>query len=245
MTSTNDNQRTGRHTVTRSRRAASTRKTVESSESARPLPGSWPAAQPATSPAAAPAASPSEQAAQPTSRREQQQDGHQPSERRLVERHPGERHSGERPPSEAELARREEVKQYPYVAITLGASGIHPATSRLISLDAVTYNDAGEIGEATYLVFCPDSDPGPKHHHGLSHEEVAAGIPFSKALKRIDRIIDDRTIIVHDATVTWGFLVSEARRAMTAAARQNRSRNRNGRNRSRRIKVGQIGRAHV
>ena len=235
MTSTNDNQRTGRHTVTRSRRAASTRKTVDSSESARPLPGSWPAAQPATSPAAAPAASPSEQAPQPTSHREHQQDGHQPSERRL-----GERHSGERPPSEAELARREEVKQYPYVAITLGASGIHPATSRLISLDAVTYNDAGEIGEATYLVFCPDSDPGPKHQHGLSHEEVAAGIPFSKALKRIDRIIDDRTIIVHDATVTWGFLVSEARRAMTAAARQNRSRNRNGRNRSRRIKVGHI-----
>src|SRR5699024_7977319 len=134
-------------------RAASTRKTVESSESARPLPGSWPAAQPATSPAAAPAASPSEQARQPTSRREQQQDGHQPSERRLGERRLGERHSGERPPSEAELARREEVKQYPYVAITLGASGIHPATSRLISLDAVTYNDAGEIGEATYLVF--------------------------------------------------------------------------------------------
>src|SRR5699024_11824218 len=54
------------------------------------------------------------------------------------------------------------------------------------------------------------------------------------------RILDDRTLIVHDATVTWGFLVSEARRAMTAAARQNRSRNRNSRNRSRRIKVGHI-----
>ena len=104
----------------------------------------------------------------------------------------------------------------------------------------MTYNAEGEIGEATFLVFCPDSDPGPKHQHGLSHEEVSAGIPFSKALKRIDRIIDDRTIIVHDATVTWGFLVSEARRAMTAAARQNRSRNRNGRSRSRRIKVGHI-----
>ncbi|PQM75851.1 DNA polymerase III subunit epsilon [Corynebacterium sp. J010B-136] len=124
--------------------------------------------------------------------------------------------------------------------MSLGASGIHPATSRLISFDAVTYNAEGEIGEATFLVFCPDSDPGPKHQHGLSHEEVSAGIPFSKALKRIDRIIDDRTIIVHDATVTWGFLVSEARRAMTAAARQNRSRNRNGRSRSRRIKVGHI-----
>ena len=230
MTSTNDNQRTGRHTVSRSRRAASARKAAESSETARPLPGSWPAAQPGT-PAPATAAADSS---------EQDLASAKSPEHNSSERQHGERQHGERRPSEAELARREAVQQFPYVAVSLGASGIHPATSRLISFDAVTYNAEGEIGEATFLVFCPDSDPGPKHQHGLSHEEVSAGIPFSKALKRIDRIIDDRTIIVHDATVTWGFLVSEARRAMTAAARQNRSRNRNGRSRSRRIKVGHI-----
>ncbi len=230
MTSTNDNQRTGRHTVSRSRRAASARKAAESSETARPLPGSWPAAQPGT-PAPATAAADSS---------EQDLASAKSPEHNSSERQQGDRQHGERRPSEAELARREAVQQFPYVAVSLGASGIHPATSRLISFDAVTYNAEGEIGEATFLVFCPDSDPGPKHQHGLSHEEVSAGIPFSKALKRIDRIIDDRTIIVHDATVTWGFLVSEARRAMTAAARQNRSRNRNGRSRSRRIKVGHI-----
>lgn len=225
MTSTNDNQRTGRHTASRSRRAASARKAAESSETARPLPGSWPAAQPGTPAPATAAADSSEQDL---------------ASAKSPEHNSSERQHGERRPSEAELARREAVQQFPYVAVSLGASGIHPATSRLISFDAVTYNAEGEIGEATFLVFCPDSDPGPKHQHGLSHEEVSAGIPFSKALKRIDRIIDDRTIIVHDATVTWGFLVSEARRAMTAAARQNRSRNRNGRSRSRRIKVGHI-----
>lgn len=235
MTSTNDNQRTGRHTVSRSRRAASARKAAESSETARPLPGSWPAAQPGTPAPATPAADSSEQNLASAKSPE-----HNSSERQRGDRQHGERQHGERRPSEAELARREAVQQFPYVAVSLGASGIHPATSRLISFDAVTYNAEGEIGEATFLVFCPDSDPGPKHQHGLSHEEVSAGIPFSKALKRIDRIIDDRTIIVHDATVTWGFLVSEARRAMTAAARQNRSRNRNGRSRSRRIKVGHI-----
>ena len=235
MTSTNDNQRTGRHTVSRSRRAASARKAAESSETARPLPGSWPAAQPGTPAPATAAAASSEQDLASAKSPE-----HNSSERQQGDRQHGERQHGERRPSEAELARREAVQQFPYVAVSLGASGIHPATSRLISFDAVTYNAEGEIGEATFLVFCPDSDPGPKHQHGLSHEEVSAGIPFSKALKRIDRIIDDRTIIVHDATVTWGFLVSEARRAMTAAARQNRSRNRNGRSRSRRIKVGHI-----
>ena len=235
MTSTNDNQRTGRHTVSRSRRAASARKAAESSETARPLPGSWPAAQPGTPAPATAAADSSEQDLASAKSPE-----HNSSERQQGDRQHGERQHGERRPSEAELARREAVQQFPYVAVSLGASGIHPATSRLISFDAVTYNAEGEIGDATFLVFCPDSDPGPKHQHGLSHEEVSAGIPFSKALKRIDRIIDDRTIIVHDATVTWGFLVSEARRAMTAAARQNRSRNRNGRSRSRRIKVGHI-----
>ena len=235
MTSTNDNQRTGRHTVSRSRRAASARKAAESSETARPLPGSWPAAQPGTPAPATAAADSSEQDLASAKSPE-----HNSSERQQGDRQHGERQHGERRPSEAELARREAVQQFPYVAVSLGASGIHPATSRLISFDAVTYNAEGEIGEATFMVFCPDSDPGPKHQHGLSHEEVSAGIPFSKALKRIDRIIDDRTIIVHDATVTWGFLVSEARRAMTAAARQNRSRNRNGRSRSRRIKVGHI-----
>ena len=235
MTSTNDNQRTGRHTVSRSRRAASARKAAESSETARPLPGSWPAAQPGTPAPATAAADSSEQDLASAKSPE-----HNSSERQQGDRQHGERQHGERRPSEAELARREAVQQFPYVAVSLGASGIHPATSRLISFDAVTYNAEGELGEATFLVFCPDSDPGPKHQHGLSHEEVSAGIPFSKALKRIDRIIDDRTIIVHDATVTWGFLVSEARRAMTAAVRQNRSRNRNGRSRSRRIKVGHI-----
>src|SRR5690625_4592514 len=235
MTGTNDNQRTGRHTVSRSRRAASARKAAESSETARPLPGSWPAAQPGTPAPATAAADSSEQDLASA-----KSPAHNSSERQQGDRQHGERQHGERRPSEAELARREAVQQFPYVAVSLGASGIHSSTSRLISFDAVTYNAEGEIGDATFLVFCPDSDPGPKHQHGLSHEEVSAGIPFSKALKRIDRIIDDRTIIVHDATVTWGFLVSEARRAMTAAARQNRSRNRNGRSRSRRIKVGHI-----
>lgn len=236
MTSTHDEQLPGRHTVTRSRRAASARKAAENSanpqsaeksQDSRPIPGSWPAAKPSS-------AKPGE--VKPNeSKPDDEQQSAQPSNHSE-----GQEQRRQRQPSEAELARREAVAKFPFVAVTLGASGIHPSTSRLISFDAVTYNAEGEIGEATHIVFSPDSDPGPKHQHGLTHEEVAAGIPFSKALKRVDRVVDGRTLIVHDATVTWGFLVSEARRAMTAAARQNRSRNRNNRNRSRRIKVGHI-----
>lgn len=235
MTSTHDEQRPGRHTVTRSRRAASARKAAEKSEKtpeSRPIPGSWPAAKPSGDKPGE--AKPGEVKPNENKPDEEQQSA-QPSDH-----NEGQEQRRQRQPSEAELARREAVAKFPFVAVTLGASGIHPSTSRLISFDAVTYNADGEIGEETHIVFSPDSDPGPKHQHGLTHEEVAAGIPFSKALKRVDRVVDGRTLIVHDATVTWGFLVSEARRAMTAAARQNRSRNRNNRNRSRRIKVGHI-----
>lgn len=235
MTSTHDEQRPGRHTVTRSRRAASARKAAENPEKtpeSRPIPGSWPAAKPSGDKPGE--VKPGEVKPNENKPDEEQQSA-QPSDH-----NEGQEQRRQRQPSEAELARREAVAKFPFVSVTLGASGIHPSTSRLISFDAVTYNAEGEIGEATHIVFSPDSDPGPKHQHGLTHEEVAAGIPFSKALKRVDRVVDGRTLIVHDATVTWGFLVSEARRAMTAAARQNRSRNRNNRNRSRRIKVGHI-----
>lgn len=135
----------------------------------------------------------------------------------------------------------ESVQRFPFIALTVQASGIHPATSRLITLDAVTFNDAGVHGEEFHAVFDPDGDCGPTHQHGLTPEEVADGIKFSTVLKKLDALIDDRTLILHDTSYTWGFVVSEARRAMTAAARQNRARSRGrNRNRRRRQKVGHI-----
>ncbi|WP_296206275.1 DNA polymerase III subunit epsilon [uncultured Corynebacterium sp.] len=130
---------------------------------------------------------------------------------------------------------------FPFVALTVQTTGIHPSTARLVALDAVTFNAAGKVGQDFHAVLNPGSDPGPRHLHGLSHEEVSAGQSFSRILKPLDRLLDGRTLIVHDTPFAWGFVVSEARRAMTAAARQNRSRNRNrGNNRRRRQKVGHV-----
>ncbi|MDR7330782.1 exonuclease domain-containing protein [Corynebacterium guangdongense] len=141
-----------------------------------------------------------------------------------------------------EAQRLEAVEAFPYVALVAHSSGIHPSTSRLISLDVLTFNDEGEVGESQHMVINPgpDADPGPVHQHGLTHEEVAEGRRFSQVLKTLDRFIDDRTLVVHNAARTWGFVVSEARRAMNAAARANRSRGR-GRGRGRRRqRVGHV-----
>lgn len=132
--------------------------------------------------------------------------------------------------------------EFPYVALTVLTTGIHPATGRIVAIDAVAFNDAGELGDDFHAVLNPDSDPGPRHQHGLTPEEISGGQSFSRILKPLDRFLDGRELIVHDTPYTWGFIVSEARRAMIAAARQNRARNRN-RNRGgrrRRQKVGHV-----
>lgn len=140
-----------------------------------------------------------------------------------------------------EAARLERVAAYPFIALSIQTTGIHPSTGRIITIDALTYNAAGDTDQEFHAVLNPETDPGPRHQHGLDVEEVEAGQAFAKVLKPLDRLIDGRTLVVHDAPYTWGFLVSEARRAMTAAARANRARSRNrGRGRRRRQKVGHV-----
>ncbi|MHA2787837.1 DNA polymerase III subunit epsilon [Corynebacterium sp. S7] len=127
---------------------------------------------------------------------------------------------------------------HPFVAVHVQATGIHPSTGRLLTIDVVTFDDTGATGEEFHAVFNTGGDPGPRHMHGVAFEEFEQAARFSRHLKALDKLIDDRTLVVHDAPKVWGFLVSEARRAMNAAARANRSRNR-GRGR-RRQRVGHV-----
>ncbi|QYH20496.1 DNA polymerase III subunit epsilon [Corynebacterium aquatimens] len=124
---------------------------------------------------------------------------------------------------------------YPFVALHMQSAGIHPSTGRLLTLGAVTFDDAGRIGEEFHQVFNPGCDPGPRHTHGLEPGDFAQAPRFSRFLRTLDKLIDDRLLILHDSPTEWGFLVSEARRAMNAAARANRSRGRRGGRRRQRV----------
>lgn len=127
---------------------------------------------------------------------------------------------------------------YPYVALFTQATGIHPSTGRLLTVDAVTFDAAGRVGEEFHAVLNPGTDPGPAHTHGLTPHDFAQAPRFSRYLRALDKLIDGRVLVTHDSPVTWGFVVSEARRAMNAAARANRSRR--GRGNKRRQRVGHV-----
>ena len=110
-------------------------------------------------------------------------------------------------------------ESYPYVALSAQTTGIHPSTGRILTIDAVTFDDGGRVGEEFHAVINPGCDPGPRHTHGLSTHEVAQAPRFTRFLKSLDKLLDDRVLVTFDTPTTWGFIVSEARRAMSAAAR--------------------------
>ncbi|WP_301925453.1 DNA polymerase III subunit epsilon [Corynebacterium glaucum] len=127
---------------------------------------------------------------------------------------------------------------HPYVVLNAQTTGIHPGTGRLLTLDAVTFNEAGEIGEEFHQVFNPGCDPGPRHIHGLEVGDFAQAPRFARSLRTLNKLIDGRVLVLYDSPRDWGFVVSEARRAMNAAARANRSRR--GKGNRRRQRVGHV-----
>ncbi|MDN6240528.1 DNA polymerase III subunit epsilon [Corynebacterium variabile] len=159
----------------------------------------------------------------------------------------------------------------PFVALTVAASGIHPTTSRLVAVAAVLYDAEGhpvsftgnrpacsdgsdltggtstaadaDPTELTGVVqqINPGEDPGPWHLHGYTEADLGQAPGFATVAPLLFSLLDGRTVICHDTTVTWGFIIQEYRRAQRAANRSapqggNRGRRRNTR-RPRKIAV--------
>ena len=142
-----------------------------------------------------------------------------------------------------EAERQEAIEAAPFVSVSIQSSGIHPSTSRMVTIDLVTLSPGLEPVETFHAVLDSKTDPGPFHLHGVTEEEFASAKRFGQILKSLDRLIDGRTLLIHNAARGWGFIVSEAKRAMNDAARANRNNNRGNRRGGRgrrRQRVGHI-----
>lgn len=127
---------------------------------------------------------------------------------------------------------------FPFIAVSALSTSSHPSTGRLLTLDAVTFDESGEVGDDFHAVFNPVKDAGPRHLHNLEKSDFAQAPRFARYLKTLNKLIDGRTLILLDSPTEWGYLVSEARRAMNAAARANRQRAR--KHNRRRQRVGHV-----
>ncbi|MDO4910757.1 MAG: DNA polymerase III subunit epsilon [Corynebacterium sp.] len=120
-----------------------------------------------------------------------------------------------------------------FAAVAIQTSGLHPATSRMVSLDVLTFSASGEIEGQKHYVFNPGEDAGPTHLHGLSPADLAEGVRYEDVAREICELLDARQLVLHDAPHTWGFIISEARRAMRIV----RGRRRHGRRGGRHVHV--------
>lgn len=183
------------------------------------------------------------QRAQQAEQSQQAQQAQQPQQRNQKSQAKPQRQRPRRPqppqqPEQLDPQREAELAAAPYAALSVQSTGIHPSTSRLVSIDVLTFDAEGNTVEEFHQVLNPGCDVGPFHLHGLTPEDVAQGKRFSQILKQLGQLLDGRTVIVHNSPRVWGFVVSESRRAMSNAARANRSRG--NRRRGRRQRVGRV-----
>ena len=124
------------------------------------------------------------------------------------------------------LEKQRRLEEAPFVALSLQTTGIHPSTSRVVAIDAVTFNTAGDKVDSMHVVVNPRCDTGPTHLHGLSRQQIAQGAPFTQALGQVCAFVDGRTLVVHNGPRTWGFIVAEATRARKQLDKPTRHRRR-------------------
>lgn len=134
------------------------------------------------------------------------------------------------------------VEEAPVAAINIAASGIHPSTSRLIAISVVFYaqDRVTEVGSFTRR-FNPGKKFGPVHMHGYHAANLDSDAPFGSSVAAVRDALEDRTVIMHDIPLVWGFITEEYRRAQHAANRaralERSSYGREGRGRSTRVTI--------
>lgn len=80
----------------------------------------------------------------------------------------------------------------------------------------------------------PGEDPGPWHLHGYTEADLGQAPGFATVAPLLFDLIDGRTLICHNTTMTWGFIQFEYRRAQRAANRGAQRNNPRGRRRNQR-----------
>ena len=117
--------------------------------------------------------------------------------------------------------------------MAIATNGIHPSTARLIAVAIVLYapdaDDPSLPGKELYSLtrhLNTGEDPGPIHLHGYATSELAQSLGFTNCAPLFRKAIDGRTLILHQAAYTWGFLKNEYRLLQRAVNKNRRSRGR-------------------
>lgn len=96
-----------------------------------------------------------------------------------------------------------------YTLVDVETSGLSAERDRVLSVAALTLDDAGRVTEEFHSLLDPGCDPGPVHIHGLTREILRGAPQFEQIRDRLAGLLDGRILVAHNARFDHGFLAGE------------------------------------
>lgn len=101
-----------------------------------------------------------------------------------------------------------------FVVFDLETTGINPKRSdRIVEIGVVHVSREGEVTEQWQSLLNPERDLGPTRIHGIRGADVHDAPRFSGIADHLRELLDNRTIVAHNASFDTRFLLAEWERA--------------------------------
>ncbi len=107
------------------------------------------------------------------------------------------------------------LAELPLLAVDIETTGLDAATDHVIAIGWVPVDgDVIDLGGARRLVLQADAEVGQSATiHGLTDDDLAAGLPPGEALAEVLRALAGRVLLAHHASIETDFLAAACRRA--------------------------------
>lgn len=103
-----------------------------------------------------------------------------------------------------------------FAVIDFETTGLNPATDRILQMAAVVVDITGHVVDSFDTIVKPEQPSeythGAEHVHGISTDDVDAGMPLGLAMRRLQDISQSALFTAHNARFDLGFLHAELAR---------------------------------
>ena len=103
-----------------------------------------------------------------------------------------------------------------WVVVDVETSGFRPGHARVLSVAALALDPQGDVEHSVVSLLNPGVDPGPTDVHGLTAEMLEDQPTFAEIAGDVAELMHGRTLVAHNASFDYSFLVAEAELAGTA-----------------------------
>ena len=103
-----------------------------------------------------------------------------------------------------------------FAVVDLETTGVDPTSDRIVQMAAIIVDGTGKIIESFDTIVKPENPHeyvhGAEHIHGITPEQVAAGMPLGDALRQLMSLSHGKHFTAHNARFDIGFLHAESER---------------------------------